>query len=420
MRKRRNGRYRFYTPREGHPDLASCREEARDLAATIRPVIRKDADLTAADRLRDAGRRARAIRTTIENYTINRSRYRAGNHALRPLYVIWTLLNACNFRCTYCDNHQGDHYFDVDDPGRLDTEQGKRLLEVLRTGTPALYWCGGEPTMRADLPELLDYAWRLGFFPNMINTNGSLFHRQLADPRWRDFLRQMDMVIMSLDALHLERLNTLWGVKKARQVVVNLLMLQELSKETTVKLAVNTVITPESIDEASAVFDLTCDLDIWFVPVPVNYKHEPNRALLDDPSYQALANRILERKRKGGKVIGSRRLLEMLLFAAPYRCLTALKPHVWSNGSICWPCRASANVEPVDVNLLDYRSFDKAYEAASRLISPDFFHGPARNQCGGNCAWMQNYTTARYLDGLTRPIRSGFVRELFEFAGSAR
>jgi MoaA/NifB/PqqE/SkfB family radical SAM enzyme len=391
-----------------------------ELAKEILPGIVKDADLTARDRLKGGIRKVRSIVTTVENLVVNRRRYRRGDHALRPLYVIWTMLNACNFRCTYCDNHQGEHYFDIPDPGRLDTQQGKRLLEIMRTGTSAIYWCGGEPTLRGDLPELLDYACELGYFPNMINTNGSLLHTRLRRPEWSKFLHQMDIVIMSLDGLNLNALNRLWGVKQAWQVIVNLLLMRELRKSVRFKLAVNTVITPETIDEARSVFDLACDLDLWFVPVPVNYKHEPNRALLENAAYRELATLILERKKSGHKIIGSATLLKRLLFSEPYRCLTALKPHVWSDGSICWPCRASAHVEPVNINLLDYRSFDEAYEAGRKRINPDFFHGPGRNQCGGECAWMQNYTTARYLDGITRPISSGFVGEVLEFALSRR
>jgi hypothetical protein len=73
-------------------------------------------------------------------------------------------------------------------------------------------------------------------------------------------------------------------------------------------------------------------------------------------------------------------------------------------------------VEPVPIRLLDHATFDQAYEAGRKQINPNFFHGQAKNQCGGNCAWMQNYTTARYLDGITNPVGSGFLSELYEFA----
>ncbi len=408
--------FQLYRPKAGHPDWDGCFTEALELVARIAPAITKDKDLTAADKLKNLRRKARALRKNVENYRINRARYRRGDHGLRPLYVIWTMLNACNFRCSYCDNHQGRHYFDIPDPGRLDTAQGKKLLEVMYTGTPAIYWCGGEPTLRNDLPELLDQAFNLGYFPNMINTNGSLLHQLLRKPEWKNFLYQMDLVIISMDGLELSGLNKLWGVNNSRQVMVNLLLLRELRRQVKFKLAVNTVITPETIDEAEAVLNLACDLDVWFAPVPVNYKHQPNSQLLNNRKYLRLAELILTRKAEGYKIIGSASLLKRLLYSEPYQCLTALKPHVWSDGSICWPCRASINVKPENINLLDYDSFDEAYEAGRKLINPNSFHGPAANQCGGQCSWMQNYTTARYLDGLTNPIGSGFLGELFEFA----
>lgn len=411
-----NLEFRLYQPKPGHPDFKALLPEAMDLSRKIETVIRTDAQLDLSDHLKDRLRKSKSLSKAIGNMVINRRRYKKGNHALRPLYAIWSMLNACNFRCTYCDNHQGEHYYDIRDPDRLDTWKSKRLLDVIYTGTPALYWCGGEPTLRNDLPELLDYAWKLGYFPNMINTNGSLLHQRLQKPEWRNFLWQMDIVIMSMDGLDLERLDELWGVKKARQVMINLLMMRELKKKVKFKLSLNTVITPETIEEARSVLDLANDLDVWFVPVPVNYKHEPNRELLDNPDYRNLAELIFHRKKQGYKIIGSVKFLERLLAARPYRCLTALKPHVWSNGEICWPCRASANVEPVNISLLDYGSFDKAYEAGRKYVNPDFFHGPGQSQCGGQCAWAQNYTTARYMDGITDPLNSGFVSELFEFA----
>jgi len=413
-------KFKLYEPKRGHPDFDKCRDQALALAKKIGPLVKKDADLSAAEKMRDALRRGKALGKLAENYYVNRKRYREGDHTLRPLYVIWTLLNECNFRCTYCDNHQGKAYYDMPGGNRLDTEGGKRLLKVMATGTPSIYWCGGEPTLRNDLPELLDTAWDLGFFPNMINTNGSILHKRLQDEKWQNFLWQMDIVILSLDCLNLARLNKLWGVKTARQVIVNLLLLRELRKRTKFKLTVNTVITPDTIEEARSVLDLACDLDLWFVPVPVNYKHKPDRKMITDPRYRELVELILRRKKQGYKIIGSYTLLKRMLYAEPNKCFTALKPHVWPDGSICWPCRASANVRPVDIGLLDYDSFDAAYRAGAKRINPNFFHGPAKNQCGGQCAWMQNYTTARYIEGIVDPVRSGLLGELFEFALNPR
>ena len=414
-REEKELRFEKYRPREGDPDLNECLQEARELSYKIADMILKDSEAEKKDKLQTLKRQTMSYESTAHNYLINRKRYREGNHNFRPLYAIWTTLNNCNFSCKYCDNHQGGLYPEIPDPDRLNTEQAKKLLKIMRTGTSSIYWCGGEPTLRNDLPELLDYACDLGFFPNIINTNGTMFHKRLLTPQWRKFLYQMDIIVVSMDGLNLQRLDELWVTKESRRVFVNLLLLRELQKLTKFKLAVNCVIMPDAIEEARAVFDLACDLDIWFVPVPVNVKHEPNKQLINNQAYKELANLILTRKDEGYKIIGSKGLLQKLLYAEPYQCLTTLKPHIWSNGKIAYPCRASHNIPPVDINLLDYETFDDAYEAGRKLINPDNFHGKAANQCGGDCAWMQNYTTARYGAGLSSFRESGLIGEITDF-----
>ena len=144
--------FRHYQPKSGHPDWDACLDEARALVSKVAPQITKNADLNFQDRLRDARRKARSLTQTAKNLVVNRRRYKRGDHALRPLYVIWTMLNDCNFRCSYCDNHQGEQYFDIPNPDRLDTAQGKSLLDVMLTGTPAIYWCGGRCAWAQNYP----------------------------------------------------------------------------------------------------------------------------------------------------------------------------------------------------------------------------------------------------------------------------
>jgi MoaA/NifB/PqqE/SkfB family radical SAM enzyme len=245
----------------------------------------------------------------------------------------------------------------------------------------------------------------------------------LKKPEWSKWLRQMDIIIVSLDGLSIPRLQEMWGVKKVEQVLVNLLMLRELRRVVDFKLVVNTVIDQDTVGMASDVLDFINDLgDVWFVPVPINYHGKDKegfafeRNVITRDDYQELAERILSRKREGRLVVGSEHILDMLLHVKPYTCLPTLRPHVDPDGRIAWPCRAPKNVEPVYVNLLDYKNVDEAWEAAQRMKSATDFHGPGPEQCGDTCAWMQNYTTARYLEFLKDPLGAGAVSEIKEFS----
>lgn len=388
-----------YLPRAGHPDLPRLIREARELAARLEP--RLEAPRRGP---REALRRLRSYRTAAASYVENRRRAQQGREDLLPLYFIWTTLRPCNFRCDYCDDHRGARYPELDGHGKLGTEQGERLLRVMRTRTPSVYFAGGEPTLRKDLPRLTRTARDLDYYPIVLNTNGSLFHRLLDKPEWRGFLADVDILVVSLDALDLARLAEMWVTPHPEDVIRNLLLLRELAHGARVKLMVNTVLQPGLLAEARAVLDLCEDLGIGFCPVPRNVGPRVDRALLEDADYPAFVAHLLARKRAGAGISGSLRMNQRLLSAAPLDCRNTLKPHVDHDGRLAWPCKATLNVEPEWIDVLAHDHVDEIWAEATRRRDPKGFHGPGPEQCGGDCCWAQNYTTDEYAHGLEHPL----------------
>ncbi|MFA6449476.1 MAG: radical SAM protein [bacterium] len=410
--------FKLYSPGEGHPDWKAVWEKSGELEAEALKVIETD-DGTPGELIAETQRIAGALATNAKSMAKNFARIHRGDHTLIPPYIIWTMHNACNFRCSYCDNHSGKKYFDLSNEGALDTEQGKKLLRIVRKDVTGIYFCGGEPTLRADLPELTDYAHGLDYFPLMINTNGSRIHKMLPDARYSKWLKQMDIIIVSLDALNIGRLTDVWGMKKdlCEQVMVNILALRRLQPKVRFKLIVNTVITPETIGEAESILDWANDLGIWYSPVPMNCGSNVNEMLTALPEYRALCAKILRRKKEGYKILGSRRLLENLLYSKKVVCRPSLKPHVDIDGSLIWPCKTKSNLTPVKINVLRHDSLDSAYAAGAKMINPTNIHGHGPGQCGADCNWMQNYVSDVYARGLENPLAGGFLAEMFEFTG---
>ena len=338
--------FRLYRPKAGHPDWPRLLDEAKQLAAELRPTLAPPEGVL--DALK---RRGAAYATTLRNYIENRALDGQGREDLRPLYFIWTTSRICNFACTYCDDHQGHKYPDLPNDGALTTEQGIELLRIMRTRTPSLYFAGGEPTVRKDLPEWTAAAHRMSYYPIIINTNGSLIARNLRKPEWTSWLAQTDIVIVSLDGLDLRMLSDMWVYRKPHEVLRNLLLLRELRDEMRVKLTVNCMIEPGRIADARAMLDLANDLRIWFCPVPVNIGPAVDRKLHADPEYADLVGTILERKRAGYPIIGSLRMNERLLKGEPLSCRNTIKPHIDFDGSLVWPCKASMNVSPRRINV---------------------------------------------------------------------
>lgn len=379
--------------------LQQLEQEGSSLARRLAPSL-----AGRAPRSRELRRRARAWSTASQNYLENRRRTRAGREDLLPLYFIWTTLRPCNFRCSYCDDHQGAKYPELSGKGKLDTEQGIRLLEIMRTRTPSVYFAGGEPTLRKDLPRLVRAAKALDYHPIVVNTNGSLFHQLLEKPEWRTFLADIDILVVSLDSLDEAYLRKLWVTPEPGNVIANLFMLHDLSRTLGFKLMVNTVILPGRVRHARDVLEFARDLGIGFCPVPQNVGPSIDPSLRDDPEYRALVDEILARKRAGQAISGSLRMNERLLRSEPLDCRNTLKPHVDHDGRLAWPCKASVNVKPEYISVLDFEHVDALYASACERVSPTGFHGPAKNQCGANCNWAQNYTTDEYAHGLARPL----------------
>lgn len=87
----------------------------------------------------------------------------------RPV-VVWNVTRRCNLHCVHCYSSSQNREF----PGELSHEEGRALLEDLASfGVPVVLFSGGEPLMRPDLIELMEYARALGMRA-VLSTNGTL------------------------------------------------------------------------------------------------------------------------------------------------------------------------------------------------------------------------------------------------------
>lgn len=87
----------------------------------------------------------------------------------RPI-VVWNITRACNLKCVHCYNDSG-----ADKAAHeLTADASKAVLDDLaQFGVPSVLFSGGEPLMRKDLFELIEYAVGLGL-RTVISTNGTL------------------------------------------------------------------------------------------------------------------------------------------------------------------------------------------------------------------------------------------------------
>jgi len=106
--------------------------------------------------------------------------------------IIWEVTNRCNYYCPYCIFSSSNELKSQE----LTSEQALNLIrEIKQHGFTHLKITGGEPFLRKDIMDILEYSKRLGLKTD-ISTNASLITHDIAE-RLSDL--HLDMIHVSLD-----------------------------------------------------------------------------------------------------------------------------------------------------------------------------------------------------------------------------
>lgn len=91
------------------------------------------------------------------------------------MIMSWNTTNKCNMYCKHCYRDSGNEA-----KMELSTEEGKTLLdEVAKAGFKIMIFSGGEPLMRNDIYELIEYARKIGLRA-VLGSNGTLITLEVA------------------------------------------------------------------------------------------------------------------------------------------------------------------------------------------------------------------------------------------------
>jgi len=120
----------------------------------------------------------------------------------RTYHAQWMITRRCNYRCRGCNVWMDQ------DSRELSTEEVKRGLDILSDlGVLEIVFSGGNPLLREDIGEILDYASKN--FITTVYDNGSMAAKKI------DALRNVDFVAISLDTLDEKKNDYLKGVPGA-------------------------------------------------------------------------------------------------------------------------------------------------------------------------------------------------------------
>jgi mycofactocin radical SAM maturase len=153
-----------------------------------------------------------------------------------PVNVTWEVTYACNLRCIHCLSASG-----APRPGELATQQALALIDALAAARVfQLNIGGGEPFVRPDFLDLMDYAHEKGLV-TCISTNGTLITEEIA----ARLDHPLVYIQVSLDGGSPESNDAIRGEGTYHKVLHAL----ELLRGRNIEVSINTVLTRGSFRE---------------------------------------------------------------------------------------------------------------------------------------------------------------------------
>lgn len=202
----------------------------------------------------------------------------------RPFVLIWEVTQACDLECEHCRaDAQPDRH-----PAELDTDEGKALLEEAASfgDGQLVVLSGGDPLVRDDIPELIEYGTDLGLRMTLTPSGTSSLSREMIETLDRAGLKRL---AVSLDGSSIERHDSFRGEEGTFEQTV---AAARQARERGLPLQVNTTVTQETVDDLPAIADLVADLGavLWsvFFLVPVG------RGEILDPISPERSERVME------------------------------------------------------------------------------------------------------------------------------
>ncbi|HVO65872.1 MAG TPA: 12,18-didecarboxysiroheme deacetylase [Syntrophales bacterium] len=175
--------------------------------------------------------------------TMDALRYGSEKHK-RPV-VVWNMTRRCNLKCIHCYSNSRN----VQYKNELTTVEGKKLISDLAAfGSPVILFSGGEPLMREDLPELVQFALDQGMRA-VISTNATLLTKKMADVLKKTGI---SYVGVSLDGMKITH-DRFRGVKGAFDMTLKGI---RICRDAGIKVGVRFTMNRKNFSDIPAIFDL--------------------------------------------------------------------------------------------------------------------------------------------------------------------
>lgn len=175
-------------------------------------------------------------------------------------YLFLELTSHCNESCLHCGSRCGEYEYD-----ELTFDDYKKILDSVKEDfdIKKMMLCvtGGEPLLRPDFFEIMNYAKSLGFTWGM-TSNGTLIDDKVCQKLYDAGMGTIAVSIDGLEKYHDDFRRTPGGYKAAMNGLQSLVNFGKFKD-----VMVTTVVTHQNIDQLDAMWDIfkNIDFDTWRV-----------------------------------------------------------------------------------------------------------------------------------------------------------
>jgi len=238
----------------------------------------------------------------------------------------------CNYKCRGCNVWQEQ------DIKELSTEEIKKGLDILRElGVIEIVFSGGNPLLREDIAEILEYSSR--FFITTVYDNGSMATKRVEALRYADF------VAISLDSLDARKNDYIRGVDGAWK---NSMQAIETLHSEGIRVSVTPTISQFNLYEIVEFtkYFLKRDIPLWYCLYSYDCSDDSCQLfkigrkndeflITDREAMVKVCDALIDLKRKNSNILMTNSILE------------AVKT-LYLTGKRTWKCRALQNFFMVD------------------------------------------------------------------------
>lgn len=216
-----------------------------------------------------------------------------------PLKITQYLTYKCNLKCGFCGRR-------LNKSEEMTTSEIKKSIrEFRKLGTKFWSFNGGEPLLKKDIRQLIEYVKKQGMKCSIV-TNSWLLPEKIKE------IKNIDMVIISMDGPE-EIHDKERGKGSYKRVIESL----ELLKKNNVRVMINTVITKYNIEYLENILNIVDKYDCeWELqPVSCHRADEEKNASEFFPEKSEMkkaVNWIKKKKKKGFKIANSNEYLDQM------------------------------------------------------------------------------------------------------------